>query len=450
MNKKHTLKWFSILSLVLLVSLLLAPAALAYEGREGDEIVISEEETVNDDVYAGARVIIVDGTINGDLIGFAESIIVNGTINGDLLGVAPSIMINGTVKDDVRAAAASFTLGESAKVGEDFVAAAYGLETKPGSSIGRSMIYVGYQGLLAGSVAKDAKLAGEGFDLRGEIGGDVSMEVGSKQDKVDFDPRTFWQNMPPMPVVNPGLLVASEAKIGGNFTYTSRDTVEFPSSVIGGQTTHLMPKTETDTRDTVVATPQSMAISWALDNVRFLVTLIIVGLLSAWLIPAWIKRPADALQEKPMPSLGWGVVSSIAFWFVVAFAFSLVLLVGVILAALTLGGLSATAFVLGFSAIFSSVAVFLLVLCYFTQVIVSYWAGRALLKRFKPELADNIYWSVLLGVVILAIVAAIPLLGWLTKVVVSFFGLGALFLVLREMWRNRKSAAVVAPAAPLV
>jgi uncharacterized membrane protein len=50
-----------------------------------------------------------------------------------------------------------------------------------------------------------------------------------------------------------------------------------------------------------------------------------------------------------------------------------------------------------------------------------------LFKRFLPKYADNRILPFLTGVIIYALVASIPYLGWLVVVIVTFYGLGALW-----------------------
>ena len=50
-----------------------------------------------------------------------------------------------------------------------------------------------------------------------------------------------------------------------------------------------------------------------------------------------------------------------------------------------------------------------------------------LFKRFLPKYADNRILPFLTGVIIYALVASIPYLGWLVIVIVTFSGLGALW-----------------------
>ena len=87
MKRKRFWKWTGLISLICLVLFILAPTALAFEGRGGDTVVIGADEVVEDDLYVGANTFTLDGTIKGDLIVFGSTIEINGTVEGDLIAV---------------------------------------------------------------------------------------------------------------------------------------------------------------------------------------------------------------------------------------------------------------------------------------------------------------------------------------------------------------------------
>jgi cytoskeletal protein CcmA (bactofilin family) len=450
MNKKVSFKVFSVLALLLITLLVFVPAAYAFDGRSGDKIEIGAGEIVNDDLYVGADTFVMDGTVNGDVVAAGSAIVINGTVDGDVIAAGKTITINGTVTGSARIAGMALTLGPNAKIGKDVMGAAYSLETKVGSSIGKDLVYAGYQLFSGGDVARNMNMGAEGAEINGKVGGYVKAEVGDasdkKQDSVRFS--EFMKDVPPMPSVNPGLKLGDNAKIFGTLTYTSKDDAAIPASVITGEVTHLMPKPEKNKiNEDVPATPQALAVGWALNSIRYLVALLIVALLGAWLLPTWVKQPAEALQGKPMASLGWGFLSFILFWIVaLPVALVVVILLGIFLGVLTLGGLSATVIISGLAVLAILTTLFVFILTYFTEVVVGYWAGKLLLSRFAPSAAENIFWCTLLGVLLIAIVASIPVLGWLAVWVATFFGLGALLLFIRS--KLQKQPAAIAEPLP--
>jgi len=83
---------------------------------------------------------------------------------------------------------------------------------------------------------------------------------------------------------------------------------------------------------------------------------------------------------------------------------------------------------------------------YVTKVVVSFLGGRLILARLKPDWAEGRIWPLAVGVVLFVVITAIPILGGLVKLVVVLLGLGALWLLGRDVYRQRRAAPVEAEA----
>src|SRR3990172_3672538 len=99
---KQATKFLAVFALLIMLALTFVVPARAFDGRDGDKVVIKADEVVDDDLYVSAGVFVLDGTVNGDVIAFGETITINGTINGDLMAAGSTIVINGEVSDDAR------------------------------------------------------------------------------------------------------------------------------------------------------------------------------------------------------------------------------------------------------------------------------------------------------------------------------------------------------------
>src|SRR5581483_9685826 len=53
--------------------------------------------------------------------------------------------------------------------------------------------------------------------------------------------------------------------------------------------------------------------SAVLENIGRFIALTLIGLLLVWVAPGWTRKLADTVQERPLPSLGWGFVALVAF-----------------------------------------------------------------------------------------------------------------------------------------
>jgi cytoskeletal protein CcmA (bactofilin family) len=444
MKQKRFRKWAGLISLICLVLFALVPAALAFEGRGGDTVVIGASEVIEDDLYVGAGTFTLDGTIKGDLIVGGSTIEINGTVEGDLIAAGQTVTVRGTVMDDARIAGQALILDSEAQVGDDVLAAGFSIEGKKGSSVGGDFIYAGYQALLAGDVAEDVRVAVGGLQLSGSIGGDVKAEVGEPGEGPP--PMFFMPGVPSMPSVSLGLTVDEGAHIGGKLDYTSASEWSIPAGVVAGTIMRHEPEVKVEVEEEVVVSPARRAAGRFLSHLQRLVTLLLVGLLMVWVVPSWTEKATGALQAKPLPSLGWGVVTIAAFIFALLVILTVTIIGTVVLGVITLGGLAGTtawtgALTMALLGFFFSIAV-----TYVTKVIVSFLGGRLILARLKPDWAEGRIWPLVVGVVIFVIITAIPILGWLVKLVVVLLGLGALWLLGRDIYRQGRAAPVEAEA----
>jgi hypothetical protein len=192
-------------------------------------------------------------------------------------------------------------------VKDDVFVGAYGLETFSGSQVGGTILLGAYQGLLKGGVAESVFAGANRLRIEGTVGGDVKADVGDGREP-NVSPYVYNPEMPAVPLVPAGLTLGSEAQIDGDLQYTSRVEWTVARQKVAGTIEHLLPKVEEEVTAQVKDTPAQMAAAWMFDNIRRLVTFIVIGLLLAWLLPAAVTQPASRLQSSPWPSLGWGLV----------------------------------------------------------------------------------------------------------------------------------------------
>ncbi len=427
-------------ALLTILMISIATPALAFDGRSGDEVTIPAGEVVNDDLYATGQTVVVDGTIKGDLVVFAKTITINGTVEGDLIAVGQDIIINGTVQDDARIAGAALFVGENAKIGSDIIGVGASLETHKGSTIGQDVVFAGGQALFAGDISRNGIVAAGGLELRGMIGGNLKADVGNPDQNRGDSPKSYISNSSiSIADVKKGLTIAPGAKIGGDLEYTSSKQFDIPAGAVAGKVTYTKPKDDKN-----VAKPPSMTqrvIDGGLDVIRMIVTLLLFGMLLGWLFPVFVKSATERIKTAPLPALGEGILS------IAAFCFSLLVLViamiigAILFGVLTLGEITGTIVVLGLLAIFALIVGFVLVSSFVAQIVVSTLGGQLILARIKPELAEHKYWPLVIGVVIFALLAALPFIGPLINLIVVLFGLGALWFLGRTKLNKAPAAA---------
>jgi len=433
---------------LLLASVLLLPlvsTARAAESRTGETVIIAAGQVVNDDLYVTANRFVLDGTVKGDLIVFGSTIEINGTVEGDLLGAGQSITVRGTVQDDARIAGAVLTLDEHARLGDDLVAAGASLEARSGSAVAGDLLFAGAQALLAGDVAEDVLIGVGSLALQGSVGGNVTASVEAAENAApNFTPFSFMPNMPQMPSVPGGLTVSPTATIGGKLTYTSPAKAAIPEGVIAGGTKYNAPPPK---EGQPARTQVPSAVSRVLDAVRRLAALVIVGLLALWLFPRGMARATELLRTRPAPSFGWGLVAWVGFFFGLLLVLLATIVLAIVLGILTLGSLVGTTLAVGGVLLGAGATAFSLLVKYGSYLIVALWLGQWILGRLRAEWGARRVGPMLLGLFLIVLLAAIPILGILVRIVTVLLGLGAIALACWEILRPRLQG-MGQPAAP--
>jgi hypothetical protein len=187
-------------------------------------------------------------------------------------------------------------------------------------------------------------------------------------------------------------------------------------------------------------TPQQAMLNWALDQARRLVALLVVGLLLVWMFPMSMRDAATALETRPWSSLGLGVFSLVFVFLAVPVVGFLMIALNLILGVLGFGGLVVAVTGLGILTNVAIIVGFLLAAGYVSKIVFALLVGRMILERIGESWGTGRFWPLVLGVVIFAIIRAIPILGWFFGLIVTLLGLGALWLMVGMARRRRRAA----------
>ncbi len=418
-NKRKLLILFGV---VLLAAPLLVSSAWAGETLSGEEVVIGADEVIEDDLYVAANEVIVEGTIGGDLVAVGNSVTVDGTVEGDLIAAGQSVEVGGQVDDDVRIAGQALLLSEGAVVEDDLIAAGYSLENEPESSVGGVLWYAGYQALLAGSVGEDLAATLNSLTLGGEIGEDVNVEVDGEDGGPS--PSAFGPApQVPIPVVQSGLTLTESALVGGNLTYRSSAEAQInPGAQIEGDVVReeqpAAEEEEEPARDPVAET--------VLESLRSFVSLLLVGLLLVWLAPGWVRRRAGAVIDRPLVSLGLGLLGLVAFLVLGMIILLTTILLAIVFGLLTLGGLVGLIIVLGLLAETVLVLAFWISTGYIAQIVIDFLVGVMLLEAIGSGRGSGRVQPLVVGLIVYVILRTVPVLGAIVGLAVVLLGLGAL------------------------
>ncbi|MES1022925.1 hypothetical protein ABN584_08495 [Gloeocapsa sp. BRSZ] len=430
MHKRWRTVDIGFLCTLLLLLVFFATPVWSLVSRSGDQVIIGANEVIADDLYVAGRTITVNGIVNGDLVAVGRLITINGTVQGDLIAAGQAVIINGTVNDDLRVVSQVTQLSSNARIGDDVVAAGWSFESVAGSTVASDLAFAGWQALLAGSVGRNVIGSMAALELRSSVGSNVNVAMGAEGDAPEAYPPFFPQPPVPVPQLRAGLTVADSVQIGGNLTYRSPDVVNISqqAQIAGGVLREELPEVETAASDPVATIAQQL---------QYFIALVLVGWLLFKFVPNWLQSLAAIASSKPLPSLGWGIVMFLAVG-VIAIAIAFVTFVLTALSAITLPVLIFPILGLGTLANLALIVAFFVFATFVPQVVISLLGGRWLMQKLQPSTSSKRFVSLVVGLLVFALLTAIPVVGGLLHLITIFLGLGALWIWTRNK-RDRTS-----------
>lgn len=343
----------------------------------------AQQTELDGKVRSGREVTIPAGeTVQGDLIASAGTVRVDGRVDGDLVASGGQVIVAGTVTGDVLVGAGSTTI--SGEVGGDLRAGAG-------------------QARIEGRVGEDATLGvGQAtVTSEAEIGGDLIFGAGRMQ----MD----------------GTVEGSVLGSTGN--YTRGGSVEGSEQVNVEQP-------EAEEEPTVA--------DRAVDALRRYVSILVVGVLLLWLLPRTLRGAADAARGRPLVSFGVGILGFVGVVVALVLVILVTVLVAILLALLGLGSLTGVTVFGGLLVAAIIVFLFVLGVAFAAQATVGLALGRLLVRGEGRSSFLGGLGALALGLLVVVLVAAIPLVGGWLEALLVLLGLGALLLMAR---RGRRRVA---------
>jgi hypothetical protein len=435
-------KTFLILFITLALSAILFIPARAFE-LDNDGI-IPAGQVINDDLFIEAEKVVIDGTVNGNLFVNAADVIINGPVNGNLLifgamvkinapvsgsvaFVGQSLELNNRVDGSVFATGVSVVLNPQAVVGLNLYFAGFNAQTMPGSKVGADASLSAYQAILGGEIARDVHAALAAFELNGLVGRDVQVEVENPEEttfSLNFartgGPVNFPDSIPS------GIRVSDTAEVGGTLKYISAveqsSTIALPAAQVTYETL------VTEKKLTPVEELQKRILRAARDWI----TLLILGALALRFLQPPLQRTTMA-SRRWLPALGWGMVVLMVTPLAIFLSGAAITIASLLLGVVTLSSLSTFVSVGGYLVLTLFVLVFLIILVYVSKLVVATSFGGWLCQRLWPNSEARPIVSLLIGISLYVLIAMLPFgLGLLFGVVVTFIGLGALWIAYRQ------------------
>ena len=334
--------------------------------------LVPEGETKVADLYMWAQCIEIEGTLDGDIVaGFQEGKI-TGTVTQDLNGMCETMRITGIVGDDVRFACDTFYL--DGYIGGDLIIAAKSIQ------ISETAVIAGDAIIAGGTVTMDGAIGGRARIMTGYVNMDGTI-AGNAEITTDG-----------------GIRLGTDAHIGGDLFYEGPSEIDIPEGAVAGEVTF-----QKVIKEEIDFDFDFFGGAGILLHFLGFIAALVAGTIIVALTKDHATRTAEIIRTKPLKSLGIGFVTYICMPIVL-----LLLLVFILTIPLM--------FVVGLA---------YAIALYIAKFYFSIWLGNVILSRGGRTDVSPIP-SMLLGLTIVYLVTAIPIVGALIGIVIIFFGLGAL------------------------
>ena len=157
----------------LLAALLLPLSALAASVHVGSDYFLKGKETATEDAYVIAPSAVFSGAVSGDALAVARSVQSDGALGADAFFVGETVTVRGAVADDMRVLGGTVRirgeiLGDAVIIGAHII-------VEEGAVVSGSVYAVGGDIDIAGSVGGEMKAAGGSVHVSGPVGGAVEI-----------------------------------------------------------------------------------------------------------------------------------------------------------------------------------------------------------------------------------------------------------------------------------
>ncbi|HEY1424884.1 MAG TPA: hypothetical protein VGF20_15635 [Candidatus Acidoferrum sp.] len=382
----------SVLALVLTgmcAAFVTPPLAAATDYRSGPSVQIAKDETVKGDLYFTGQELNVDGTIDGDLYVWGQEATVRGHVTGDVFIFVQTGRIEGQVDGNVRGVCNNITI--SGTVGRSLMAWAQVIHVDNRGTIGHTLTSFSQTLGIDGKVGRDLLVYNQTTRINGSIGGSIDEKSESLiiEDNAQVDGTIKFEG-------------EREATVSKNARLAS--PVQFTQHV----------QHRNDFGKTSAFWTAVLAIAFML-----------YGMVLVLVVPGFAQ---DAIHsaENIGGSLGLGLLVFFGVF------------IGAIIAMVTLVGLF-----VGFSTLFVWI-----IAVYAAQPVVGALLGQWIMGRSKETWP--LIGRMMVGILIIRAATLLPH-GWILKIAVTFWGMGAISLALYRRFRPAAPAQApyVPPSAPL-
>lgn len=372
--------------LIFISGLIIIPiTTLAFTVKTNDTVQVELEKTIEGNFFTAGQSVTIDGIITGDLFCAGQSVTINGKILGDVFCAGQSITINGKVNGSVRVVGENINI--NGQIDKNVMLAGGVVDIGKKSIIGWGLTMASANGVIKGEINRDLVAFGSNFTIDGHIKKNVKLNIKNRKNK------------------NSTITITKDSKIEGDLEYSSYQEANIsPQANIVGAINFNAKKIIHKNWNLII-------LAWIWSYIFSIFSALIVGLVLISLGGKQIKILINKMQDKIKLAIGWGTV--IMFLSPIIAILLLLTIIGIPLSFVLIG--------------------IWLIIFYIAKILTGIMLGQIVLKKYLRKKRKSLMWAMVVGIVLIKIIFAIPFLGWLFCLIAVCWGMGGIYLTLKEI-----------------
>ncbi len=442
-------KAFRLFMAATLLCLLTTGVVQAREMIQGENCRIAADRVVEGSLFTFCQNLQIEGRVEGNLIGIALRASISGEISQNVYLAGLELDVTGTIQRDLHYVGLTINvLGTRAQpIRGQLIFAALSSQVAAGAHIPHQVIGIGYQFIVNGRIDGEVSYWGSAFALNNTIKGDVYASVGNPEsDASDLETLLLPLDIELKAAV-PGLTIDRNGRIDGDLSYSGPVEGKFLGNVTGEVQYN-------STRPAIIQTvPDEGALKHFLDRfLREIAVLFTVGLLGLALASNPFQSPLTAVRWRPFSSFVIGMLLFILSFPIALMLLLLTAIIILILALLQLEGVLIVAASLLALIDFGVIGVFYFTAIFVARAVIAMGAGRLILRFVFGQESPNRMRVISLatGVIALAVLTSLPVVGFVFNAGALFLGLGASAIVTADWLHSLRADNYASTGPPIV
>lgn len=340
---------------------------MAINNEESDTVTISEESSTElsyDDSFK-----------KGDVYLIGDDITIDYIVDGNLFVIANTVNINSQIGGDAFILAETVNIEDKGYIFSNLFACANKINI---SGVVYDVYSMAEEVTINGYVYRDVRVGTNALNINGTIGRNAFVDAKT----INFAQASEDESQ-----------VTSQGTINGDLTYSSKNEISFPEGAIAGTTNF--------TEKSVIENSTSIQ-DYLLELGIFVTTVAIIWLLCLWLAPKFLDNTKKLITEKPLPVIGFGILTPIVL--TIAFAILLILGITTKIALLSLG-------------------ILFLLLAISTSISII-GINNLICNKFKIEKKIVTFGILVASSIVIWLLALIPYVGSIVSFILTILGLG--------------------------